>query len=89
MRVGVDGPVPRHLLPDTAVIDTRTGRLSVGGADLLDPVLNLPLKSNGANAWFGWPNDEKLEALRVQWLKATTLDERKKLAAAIFHHRGS
>ena len=32
----MDGPVPRHLLPDTAVIDTRTGRLSVGGADLLD-----------------------------------------------------
>ena len=53
------------------------------GADLLDPVLNLPLKSSGASAWFGWPNDEKLEALRGQWLKATTLDERKKLAAAI------
>src|SRR5437763_5723615 len=53
------------------------------GADLLDPVLNLPLTSNGANAWFGRPNDEKLETLRGQWLKATTLDERKKLAAAI------
>src|SRR6516164_7883873 len=32
------------------------------GADLLDPVLNLPLKANGANAWFGWPSDDKLEA---------------------------
>jgi peptide/nickel transport system substrate-binding protein len=53
------------------------------GADLLDPVLNLPLKANGANAWFGWPGDDKLEALRAQWLKVTTLDERKKLAAAI------
>ncbi len=53
------------------------------GADLLDPVLNLPLKSNGANAWFGWPNDDKLEALRGQWIKATTMEERKKLAAAI------
>lgn len=53
------------------------------GADLLDPVLNLALKTNGAGAWFGWPSDEKLEALRGQWLKATTLDERKKLAAAI------
>jgi len=53
------------------------------GADMLDPVLNLPLKGNGANAWFGWPSDDKLEALRGQWLKATTLDERKKLAAAI------
>jgi peptide/nickel transport system substrate-binding protein len=53
------------------------------GADLLDPVLNLPLKTNGDKAWFGWPNDDKLEALRGQWIKATTLAERKKLAAAI------
>jgi len=53
------------------------------GADLLDPVVNLPLKANGANAWFGWPNDDKLENLRAQWIKATTLDERKKLATAI------
>jgi peptide/nickel transport system substrate-binding protein len=53
------------------------------GADLLDPVLNLPLKANGANAWFGWPSDDKLEALRAQWINAATLDERKKLAAAI------
>ena len=29
------GPLPRHLLPDTAAIDDR-GRLSVGGCDLLD-----------------------------------------------------
>jgi peptide/nickel transport system substrate-binding protein len=53
------------------------------GADLLDPVLNLPLKTNGDKAWFGWPKDDKLEELRAQWLKATTLDERKKIAAAI------
>jgi len=53
------------------------------GADMLDPVQNLPLKANGANAWFGWPSDEKLEALRAEWIKAPTLDERRKLAAAI------
>jgi len=53
------------------------------GADLLDPVLNLPLKTNGDGAWLGWPKDDKLEALRGQWLKAATLDERKKLARAI------
>jgi peptide/nickel transport system substrate-binding protein len=53
------------------------------GADLLDPVLNLPLKTNGDKAWFGWPKDDKLEELRGQWLKATSLDERKKIAAAI------
>jgi peptide/nickel transport system substrate-binding protein len=53
------------------------------GADLLDPVLNLPLKTNGESAWFGWPKDDQLEALRGQWIKATTMEERKKLAAAI------
>jgi hypothetical protein len=46
-------------------------------------VLNLPLKTNGDKAWFGWPKDDKLESLRGQWLNATTTDERKKIAAAI------
>jgi peptide/nickel transport system substrate-binding protein len=53
------------------------------GADALDPVEELPLKTSGATAWFGWPSDDKLEALRAQWIKAATLNERKKLAAAI------
>ncbi len=53
------------------------------GADMLDPVLNIGIKTNGDGAWFGWPKDDKLETLRAQWLKAATLDERKKLAAAI------
>jgi len=53
------------------------------GADLLDPAESLPLRANGKKGHFGWPSDDKMEALRTQWLKATTLDERKKLAAAI------
>jgi diaminopimelate decarboxylase len=36
VSAGVDRAVPRLLLPDTAVIDAGTGRLSVGGVDLLD-----------------------------------------------------
>jgi diaminopimelate decarboxylase len=36
VRIDVDSAVPRLLLPETAVIDARTGRLSVGGVDLLD-----------------------------------------------------
>jgi len=32
----VDSAVSRLLLPDTAAIDSRTGRLSVGGVDLID-----------------------------------------------------
>ncbi len=53
------------------------------GADLLDPGGNPSLRTNGKKSHFGWPSDDKIEELRVQWLKATTLDERKKLANAI------
>lgn len=53
------------------------------GADLLDPVQNLPLKASGDTAWFGWPKDDKLEALRAQWIKAPNLEGRKKLAREI------
>ena len=53
------------------------------GADLLDPGGNPTLRTNGKKGHFGWPSDDKIEAMRAQWLNATTLDERKKLAAAI------
>ena len=53
------------------------------GADLLDPTVNLPLQTKGDTAWFGWPKDDKLEALRGQWIKAESLAERKKLADQI------
>jgi len=53
------------------------------GADLVDPAVNPALRTNGKKGHFGWPSDDRIEALRTEWLKATTLDERKKLAAAI------
>jgi peptide/nickel transport system substrate-binding protein len=36
--------------------------------------------STGANAWFGWPTDERNEQLRDAWAAAATLDERKAVA---------
>jgi peptide/nickel transport system substrate-binding protein len=53
------------------------------GPDLLDPAINPTLRTNGTKGHFGWPSDDKIEALRTEWLKATTAEERKKLAAAI------
>jgi len=53
------------------------------GADGMDPIINLPLNMSGEKAWFGWPKDDQMEALRSQWLKARTLDERKRIAVAI------
>ena len=53
------------------------------GADLLDPSTNVMLRANGDQAWFGWPKDDPLEALRAQWLKAQDQEERQEIAAKI------
>jgi peptide/nickel transport system substrate-binding protein len=51
--------------------------------DMLSPALNGPLRANGAKAWFGWPDDPKLEGLIDQWFKAPDLAAQKELANAI------
>jgi peptide/nickel transport system substrate-binding protein len=38
---------------------------------LLSPALNAGLRSNGDKAWFGWPKDDRLEALIDQWFNAS------------------
>jgi peptide/nickel transport system substrate-binding protein len=54
-----------------------------GAAPDLSPALNAALRTNGDNAWFGWPSDEELEALIDAWFKAPDLAAQKKLAAEI------
>jgi peptide/nickel transport system substrate-binding protein len=51
--------------------------------DFFSPAVNLPLRANGEKAWFGWPNDPKIEALIDAWFKAQDLAAQKKLAADI------
>jgi peptide/nickel transport system substrate-binding protein len=53
------------------------------GPDMINPALNFPLRANGEKAWFGWPTDEKIEALRNDWLAAPDLAAQKKVAAAL------
>jgi peptide/nickel transport system substrate-binding protein len=53
------------------------------GADLLDPSTNVMLRGNGDKAFFGWPKDDQLEALRAEWLKAQDLEARQAIAAKI------
>ena len=53
------------------------------GAEMLNPWLNPPLPANGDKAWFGWPKDDTLEALRKDWLKANDSEERQEIAAKI------
>jgi peptide/nickel transport system substrate-binding protein len=47
--------------------------------EFLDPMLSNPMRSNGSKAWFGWPDDPKLEAAYEAWLDASTDAERRKL----------
>jgi peptide/nickel transport system substrate-binding protein len=51
--------------------------------DMLSPALNIPLRSNGDKAWFGWPSDPHLEELIDAWFKAPDLATQKKLAEQI------
>jgi peptide/nickel transport system substrate-binding protein len=50
---------------------------------MLDPTVNQALRSNGDDAWFGWAKDEQIEKLRAEWIKATDIDTRKKLAVEL------
>ena len=43
---------------------------SFGGVDQYTPAGHLGLRGNGANGWFGWPTDTKLEDLRTAWFAA-------------------
>jgi len=56
---------------------------SFAGAEMLDPSANLPLATNGASAWFGWPSDDRIEALRAEWIKSDDPAARKQLAIKI------
>ena len=53
------------------------------GAEMLNPWLNPPLPTNGDKAWFGWPKDDKIEALRNEWLQASDSETRQEIAGKI------
>src|ERR1051325_5352036 len=51
--------------------------------DFFSPAVNIPVRGNGDKAWFGWPNDPRIEELIDAWFKAPDLAAQKKLAADI------
>jgi peptide/nickel transport system substrate-binding protein len=52
-------------------------------AEYVDPLLPMAVRANGAKAWFGWPTDARLEALRDQWLDETDAAKQKHLCEKI------
>ncbi len=49
--------------------------------EFVDPMLSNPMRSNGAKAWFGWPDDPKLEAAYAGWIDAPDDATRRSLEA--------
>jgi peptide/nickel transport system substrate-binding protein len=52
-------------------------------SDVQNPAVHQQLRANGAGAWFGWPDDPKIEQMRDAWLDTTDGSSRKKLAAEL------
>jgi peptide/nickel transport system substrate-binding protein len=50
-----------------------------GGAAFIDPT-GAPIRANGDEAWFGWPNSLQFEAEVAAWFDAKSLDEEKTIA---------
>jgi len=59
---------------------------SWGGLSVSDPGGHFPIRGNGRGAWFGWPEDPKMEQLRDAWLDAPDAASQKKLAEQIQIH---
>ncbi len=53
------------------------------GADMMDPLGHLGLRSNCDKAWFGWPCDEQVEKLRDQFATAADAAKRAEIAKAV------
>jgi len=53
------------------------------GLDQLNPAVHAYLRGNGRDAARGWPTSPRLEALRDDWLAATSLEAQKAIAVDI------
>jgi peptide/nickel transport system substrate-binding protein len=57
---------------------------NVTTADLMNPVANIQSSGRGKNGgWFGWPDDPKMESLRDAFVRASSPEDQKKIAAEL------
>ena len=52
---------------------------TLGGLGNVSPGPNIALRASGADAWFGWPDDLKMEALRKAWFDAPDLEAQQQI----------
>jgi peptide/nickel transport system substrate-binding protein len=53
---------------------------AVGGDGLVNPAVSFLTRGDGLKAWYGWPTDQALEALRTDWFAASTRADQKAIA---------
>jgi peptide/nickel transport system substrate-binding protein len=58
----------------------------LGGFGNISPGPNIAIRGSGGNAWFGWPTDPDMEALRDKWFAAPDLAAQQKLCADMQTH---
>ena len=52
-------------------------------ADISDPLSNYSVAGNGKGAWFGWPDDPKIEKLRQEFATTDKADKLKAIAVEV------
>ena len=60
-----------------------TFNTALDGITIQNPGSNFALRGSGDKAWFGWPDDPKLESLRAAWFDAPDLAAQKALAEQV------
>ena len=55
----------------------------LGGIGNISPGPDIAIRASGADSWFGWPNDSKMEALRAAWFDAPDLVAQQKICRDI------
>jgi peptide/nickel transport system substrate-binding protein len=58
----------------------------LGGFGNISPGPNIAIRGSGGNAWFGWPTDPDMEALRDKWFAAPDLASQQKICADMQTH---
>jgi len=58
----------------------------LGGMGNISPGPDIAIRASGADAWFGWPTDPKMEALREAWFDAPDLEAQQKICRDIQEH---
>src|SRR5438552_647053 len=52
-------------------------------SDVINPAVDAGISGAGDGAWFGWPENGRIEELKIQWARATDRAKQKQLAEEI------